>query len=47
LSFDGFLASARLVENTLPDEATWDGTERPVPIRAAIAAPVAAAGGGR
>ena len=44
---DQFLASALLVENRIPDGATWDGSDRPVPIReeAAVVAPVAASGG--
>ena len=40
-----FLASARLVENRIPTDATWDGSDRRVPIRNAAASPVAAAGG--
>ena len=40
-----FLASARLVENRIPAGATWDGSDRPVPIRDAAASPVAAADG--
>jgi L,D-transpeptidase ErfK/SrfK len=40
-----FLASARLVENRIPAGATWDGSDRPVPIRDAAAAPAVAAGG--
>jgi hypothetical protein len=45
--FDQFIAAARLVENRIPAEANWDGSDRPVPIRsaaAAEAAPVAASG---
>jgi len=46
LALEPFVASARLVENRIPAGATWDGSDRPVPIReAAIAtAPVAASG---
>jgi L,D-transpeptidase ErfK/SrfK len=40
-----FLASARLVENRIPTDATWDGSDRPVPIRDAAVSPVAAADG--
>jgi L,D-transpeptidase ErfK/SrfK len=40
-----FLASARLVENRIPTDATWDGSDRRVPIRDAAASPVAAADG--
>ena len=52
---ESFLASARLVENAIPEGANWDGTDRPVPIRshpapastpAGTAAPVAASNGG-
>jgi L,D-transpeptidase ErfK/SrfK len=41
-----FLASALLVANRIPDGANWDGSDRPVPIRAepTIATPVAASG---
>ncbi len=45
---DAFLASARVVENTLPVGANWDGSDRPVPIKSNSdpePAPVAAAGG--
>ena len=44
---DAYLASALLVENTIPDGANWDGTDRPVPIRSnpITPAPVAAADG--
>jgi hypothetical protein len=44
---DQFLASARLVENRIPSGATWDGSDRPVPIHeaAATAAPAVASGG--
>ena len=47
VGLDQFLASARLVANRLPDGATWDGSDRPVPIRdeSAAVAPVAASGG--
>jgi L,D-transpeptidase ErfK/SrfK len=47
VGLDQFLASALLVENRIPDGATWDGSDRPVPIRdeAAVVAPVAASGG--
>jgi L,D-transpeptidase ErfK/SrfK len=46
---DAYLASARLVENTVPADATWDGTDRPVPIRnnPPTPAPVAAAADGQ
>jgi L,D-transpeptidase ErfK/SrfK len=39
---DAFLAGARLVENRLPDGSNWDGSDRPVPIRDAAAAPAVA-----
>jgi L,D-transpeptidase ErfK/SrfK len=39
---DAFLAQARLVENRLPDGSNWDGSDRPVPIRDAAAAPAVA-----
>ena len=41
-----FLASALLVANRIPDGANWDGSDRPVPIRAEpiVATPVAASG---
>jgi L,D-transpeptidase ErfK/SrfK len=44
---DEHLASALLVENRIPDGANWDGSDRPVPIRAevAVADPVVASGG--
>jgi L,D-transpeptidase ErfK/SrfK len=46
---DTYLASARLVENAVPVDAHWDGTDRPVPIRgnpaASAPAPVVAADG--
>lgn len=47
VALDQFLASARLVENRIPAGATWDGSDRPVPIHeaAATAAPVVASGG--
>jgi hypothetical protein len=41
--FDAFLATARLVENRLPDDSNWDGSDRPVPIRDAVAAPAVTA----
>jgi L,D-transpeptidase ErfK/SrfK len=41
---DTFVASARLVANRIPDGATWDGSDGPVPIRSRPPAPVAAAG---
>ena len=47
VGLEPFLASALLVENKLPAGANWDGSDRPVPIRAtspAVAAPVAASG---
>lgn len=47
LAFEPFVATARLVENRIPDGATWDGSDRPVPIReasTAAPAPVAASG---
>jgi L,D-transpeptidase ErfK/SrfK len=46
-ALDTYLASARLVENAIPADATWDGTDRPVPIRSnpVTDAPVVAAGG--
>ena len=47
VALDQFLASARLVENRIPAGATWDGSDRPVPIHeaAATAAPIVASGG--
>ena len=46
---DTYLASARLVENSIPADAHWDGTDRPVPLRGNPAtsapAPVVAADG--
>jgi hypothetical protein len=47
VGLDQFLASALLVENRIPAGATWDGSDRPVPIRAeaSAAAPVVASGG--
>ena len=46
---DTYLASARLVENAVPADAHWDGTDRPVPIKGNPAtsapAPVVAADG--
>ncbi|MDH5175828.1 MAG: L,D-transpeptidase family protein [Gammaproteobacteria bacterium] len=46
VGFEPFVATARLVENRIPAGATWDGSDRPVPIREAAnaAAPVAASG---
>jgi L,D-transpeptidase ErfK/SrfK len=46
VGFEPFVATARLVENRIPEGATWDGSDRPVPIREAAnaAAPVAASG---
>ena len=47
LSYESFVDTARLVENTLPPGSTWDGTERPVPVRASTIElpPVAATAG--
>jgi len=52
--YENFVASARLVENAIPAGSTWDGTDRPIPVRLdAATAPVesppvtAAAGGSR
>jgi L,D-transpeptidase ErfK/SrfK len=46
---DAYLASARLVENAVPADAHWDGTDRPVPIKGSpetsAPAPVVAADG--
>jgi hypothetical protein len=41
------LASALLVANRIPEGANWDGSDRPVPIRAeaVVADPVVASGG--
>jgi L,D-transpeptidase ErfK/SrfK len=39
---DALVASARLVANRLPAGSTWDGSDRPVPIRDELTAPVAA-----
>jgi L,D-transpeptidase ErfK/SrfK len=40
---DAFLASARLVANRIPDGATWDGSDSPVPVKSSEPpAPVAA-----
>jgi len=42
-----FLAGARLVENRLPDGSNWDGSDRPVPVREAVAAPAVASNRGQ
>jgi hypothetical protein len=42
---DTYLASARLVENSIPDGSTWDGSDRPVPIKSNPPDPVASTGG--
>jgi L,D-transpeptidase ErfK/SrfK len=48
VALDQFLASAIVVENRIPAGGTWDGSDRPVPIRDAAPtappAPVAASG---
>jgi L,D-transpeptidase ErfK/SrfK len=53
-NYETFVASARLVENSIPAGSTWDGSERPVPVRTnagtlPVATPpvTAAAGGSR
>ena len=47
IGLDQHLASALLVENRIPAGANWDGSDRPVPIRAEapVAGPVVASGG--
>jgi L,D-transpeptidase ErfK/SrfK len=51
IELDAYVTSARLVENAVPPGANWDGSDRPVPIRAvaepAVAEPPVAAAGGR
>jgi len=48
ITVEGFVASARLVENTLPEGANWDGGEAEAAQDAMSAEPVAGAiGGGR
>jgi len=44
-ALDTYLASARLVENTIPDGSTWDGSDRPVPTRSNPPDPVASTTG--
>jgi L,D-transpeptidase ErfK/SrfK len=46
LDYDGYLASARLGENVIPTDATWDGSDRPIPIHADATVPVTTAAGG-
>jgi hypothetical protein len=46
LDYDSYLASARLVENVIPVGATWDGSDRPIPIHADATVPVTGAAGG-
>jgi L,D-transpeptidase ErfK/SrfK len=47
VGLDEHLASALLVANRIPEGANWDGSDRPVPIRAeaVVADPVVASGG--
>jgi L,D-transpeptidase ErfK/SrfK len=44
-ALDTYLAAARLVENALPDGSTWDGSDRPIPIRSNPLDPVASTDG--
>jgi L,D-transpeptidase ErfK/SrfK len=47
IDYDTFVASALLVENAIPEGSTWDGSERPVPVRGIPAPPpVTAVAGG-
>jgi hypothetical protein len=46
ITYDGFIATARHVENTLPQGANWDGRDAEEPAASAPAAPDARAGGG-
>jgi hypothetical protein len=46
VGFEPFVATARLVENRIPAGATWDGSDRPVPIREAAVAPTPVAASG-
>jgi hypothetical protein len=46
VDYDSYLASARLVENVIPVGATWDGSDRPIPIHADATVPVTTAAGG-
>jgi L,D-transpeptidase ErfK/SrfK len=39
ISYEGFLASARLVENALPDGANWDGRDGGEPVSALAPTP--------
>ena len=39
ISYEGFLASARLVENVLPDGANWDGGDGGEPVSAVAPSP--------
>jgi L,D-transpeptidase ErfK/SrfK len=46
LDYDSYLASALLVENVIPVGATWDGSDRPIPIHADATVPITPAVGG-
>ena len=47
LTVEQHLATARLVKNAIPEGANWDGSDRPIPIRAAGQPAVATAADGR
>jgi hypothetical protein len=42
---NGFVSSALLVENAIPAGSTWDGSDRPVPIRETASASAVPTGG--
>lgn len=46
VGFEPFVATALLVENLIPTGATWDGSDRPVPVREAAVAPTPVAASG-
>jgi L,D-transpeptidase ErfK/SrfK len=45
LDVNGFVSSALLVENAIPAGSTWDGSDRPVPIRETASASAVPTGG--
>jgi L,D-transpeptidase ErfK/SrfK len=47
LTAEQHLAAARLVKNAIPEGANWDGSDRPIPIRAAGQPAVATSADGR
>jgi L,D-transpeptidase ErfK/SrfK len=47
VDYDTFVASSLLVENAIPEGSTWDGTDRPVPVRGDPAPPPVTAVAGR